>query len=56
MENSLKAAGAADYFAPADRRGVDQRIRSREVEVISGDPGVNEGSSKDALSPVGRDK
>lgn len=33
-----------------DRKGVDQRIRSREVEVISGDPGVNEGSSKDALS------
>lgn len=31
-------------------RGVDQRIRSREVEVISGDPGVNEGSSKDALT------
>ena len=58
-ENSLKAAGAADYFAQCsrgDRKGVDQRIRSREVEVISGDPGVNEGSSKDALSPVGRDK
>lgn len=58
-ENSLKAANAADYFAPAvaeTERGVDQRIRSREVEVISGDPGVNEGSSKDALSSVGRDK
>lgn len=44
-------SGAADYFALQSRRpkGVDQRIRSREVGVISGDPGVNEGSSKDGF-------
>lgn len=51
-ENSLKAATPRITLRclAETERGVDQRIRSREVEVISGDPGVNEGSSKDALT------
>lgn len=44
---SGRGRGLLCAWSRGDRKGVDQRIRSREVEVISGDPGVNEGSSKE---------